>query len=277
MINGDREYIILCKHLIEEKFHFGNGNGRVRQRDLESLSDTIEEKSGIKLSLSTLKRLWKEDYGQTPHPSTLQALVSILGYKDWQEFKLKENPDLKDPILPRQKKPKGIVFRWVILVAIVLIPVLVWLIAFRPKKEEVKAKPIIKGPVTLTGNKTVAEGVPSTIIFNYDLSNVEADSFSFNNHHARPCLPARRRCDRRRLRPGQGVRGVARQGAHGRAGARRARGRVNGQRPLMQTGGEQTGIHGSTNWRHSLRDCCWCEYGRRQRSAEPWAADPSLS
>ena len=90
MDRTDQEYIARCKQLIGEKFHFGNGHGEVRQRDLEYLADSIEEKSGIKLSLSTLKRLWKKDYDSTPHPSTLQALVSILGYKDWQEFKLKE-------------------------------------------------------------------------------------------------------------------------------------------------------------------------------------------
>ena len=178
MINGERDYIILCKKLIEERFHFGNGNGKVRQRDLEGLADAIEEKSGIKLSLSTLKRLWKDDYDQTPHPSTLQALVSILGYKDWQDFRMKEHLLVKEELLPVQKKPKGIVFRWVILGLVLLIPALIWVIGFKPKQEG-KQKPIIKGPVTFTGNKTVAEGVPSTIIFNYDLSNVEADSFFF--------------------------------------------------------------------------------------------------
>ncbi|HEY6975201.1 MAG TPA: hypothetical protein VH396_02860, partial [Chitinophagaceae bacterium] len=50
--------------------------------------------------------------------------------------------------------------------------------AFRPGKPG-KIKPFVKGPVTFTGNKTVSQGVPSTIIFNYDVSNVEADSFFF--------------------------------------------------------------------------------------------------
>lgn len=87
MERSEQEYIALCKQLIEEKLQFGNGHGEVRQRDLEYLADTIEEKSGILLSLSTLKRLWKKDYDKMPHPTTLQALVSVLGYKDWPEFK----------------------------------------------------------------------------------------------------------------------------------------------------------------------------------------------
>src|SRR5882724_2875119 len=114
MNNPEKDYIANCKQLIEEKFHFENENGTLRQRDLEYLADSIEEKSGIKLSLSTLKRLWKKDYDQTPHPSTLQALVSLLGYKDWQEFKLQQ-ASLPAPLPIIQKKKLN---RWMALPAI---------------------------------------------------------------------------------------------------------------------------------------------------------------
>lgn len=174
MNHSERGYIALCKRLIEEKFQFENDSGTLRQRDLEYLADSIEEKSGIKLSLSTLKRLWKKDYGQTPHPSTLEALVSVLGYKDWQEFKLQV------PAQPasHQNKYKPFFRRWLALPVVLGVLMLFWLIAFRPGKAE-KSKLVIKGPVTFTGNKTVSQGVPNTVVFNYDLSNVEADSFYF--------------------------------------------------------------------------------------------------
>jgi hypothetical protein len=175
---SERDYIILCKRLIEEKFHFEKERGTLRQRDLEYLADCIEEKSGIKLSLSTLKRVWKKDYDQTPHPSTLQALVSVLGYKDWQEFKLHQ---LSTPAVistAPTKKRGWFLNRWVVLPIAVGLPILLWVIAFRPG-QSAKSKPVIKGPVTFTGNKTVSQGVPNTIIFNYDVSNVEADSFFF--------------------------------------------------------------------------------------------------
>jgi len=176
MNHSEREYINLCKELIEEKFHFENDGGTLRQRDLEYLADNIEERSGIKLSLSTLKRLWKKDYDQTPHPSTLQALVSVLGFKDWQEFKLKTAPAPLIAAPPR--KPASSFRRWMVLPAVLASAVLFWLIAFRTGKQD-KAKPLVKGPVTFTGNKTVSQGVPSTIVFNYDVSNVIADSFFF--------------------------------------------------------------------------------------------------
>src|SRR5215470_14091775 len=129
MNHSEREYINLCKQLIEERFHFESEGGTLRQRDLEYLADTIEEKSGIKLSLSTLKRLWKKDYDQTPHPSTLQALVSVIGYKDWQEFKL-QKATLPVTFATLEKKKHNLVFnRWMALPVVAAAAVLFWLIA----------------------------------------------------------------------------------------------------------------------------------------------------
>jgi hypothetical protein len=178
MNHSEREYIALCKQLIEKKLHFENDGETLRQRDLEYLADSIEEKSGIKLSLSTLKRLWKKDYDQTPHPSTLQALVSILGYKDWQAFKLQET-SIPSASFATQKKKHSLLFnRWMVLPVVCALAVLIWLIAFR-SDESAKTKPVVRGVVIFTGNKTVSRGVPNTVIFNYDVSNVVADSFFF--------------------------------------------------------------------------------------------------
>src|SRR5687768_18582830 len=100
MNRAESDYIALYRRLIEEKFHFDPRGGTLRQRDLEYLADQIEERSGIKLSISTLKRFWKKDYNQTPHPSTLDALVSVLDFRDWQEFKLKQSLPVIVPVQP---------------------------------------------------------------------------------------------------------------------------------------------------------------------------------
>src|SRR5215467_777482 len=176
MNHTEREYIDHCKRRIEEKFHFQNEEGTLRQRDLEYLADGIEESSGIKLSLSTLKRLWKKDYDQTPHPSTLQALVSLLGYKDWQDFKFKEVAN-SDFAIPKPTKKKKSFPLWIITLGVATISFAFWLIGFSPRAS-VK-NPIVHGAVKFTGNKTVARGVPNSVIFNYDLSKVVADSFFF--------------------------------------------------------------------------------------------------
>src|SRR5215467_4630568 len=133
MNHSEREYITLCKQLIEKKFQLQNVEGSLRQRDLEYLADNIEERSGIKLSLSTLKRIWKKDYNQTPHPSTLQALVSVLGYKDWQEFK--SQASIADsPVSISEKKRTPFLSRWVTLLFVIALLTIFWLIAFRPAK-----------------------------------------------------------------------------------------------------------------------------------------------
>lgn len=177
MDRSEREYLTRCKRLIEEKFHFGNGHGELRQRDFEYLADDIQERSGITLSLSTLKRLWKNDYDKLPHPSTLQALVSVLGYKDWQEFKLRNTNHPETPAFAQGQKPATRFNPWVLVPIVLVAAVIFWLIAFRSGPNH--KKPVVKGPVTFTGNKTVSEGVPNTVIFNYDVSNVDADSFFF--------------------------------------------------------------------------------------------------
>lgn len=184
MSHTEKEYLAICKKLIEEKLRLENGTGSLKQRDLEYLADVIEEKSGIKLSLSTLKRLWRDDYEQTPHPSTLQALVSVLEMKDWQEFKFKwkQQPvtttTSASPTAPViTTTPKKRLSRWLVVPLAAAVLVIIWLaITFNTHPPSSK-KPIVTGPVTFTANKTVMQGVPNTVIFNYDLHNVKADSF----------------------------------------------------------------------------------------------------
>ena len=178
MNQSDRDHINRCKKLIQEKFRFEKENGNLRQRDLEYLAEMIEDQSGIKLSLSTLKRFWKDDYEMTPHLSTLQGLVSVLGYKEWYEFKLQEKADGFSKVETKTDRTGRRFNPWMILPALVLLALLTWLIAFRSRSNN-KGQPIINGPIIFNGNKTVAGGVPNTIIFNYDVSQVIADSFFF--------------------------------------------------------------------------------------------------
>ncbi|MDN5202277.1 hypothetical protein QQ008_12905 [Fulvivirgaceae bacterium BMA10] len=169
---NEQAYITLCKAQIEKKFAFGNGNGYT-QRDLELLAQHIEEKTGINLSLSTLKRFWKGHFKQSPQIATLNALAMVLDYKNWQDFKLQNQPPNKHSatkilwILP--------ILTLLVVVGIIIMPGLI--------KKQVK----VTGPIHFSTQKTVTSGIPNTVIFNYDLSNVEADSFfiqqSWNNFH----------------------------------------------------------------------------------------------
>ena len=162
MAFSEQQHIDVCKKLIEKKFSFGNGNGYT-QRDLEILSQRIEEKTGVNISLSTLKRLWKNNYKQSPQLATLNALAAILDFKDWHEFKLSN-----------QSKRKSISPLFIgIIIGILLIVGLFSILSLKIGSKTVK----VNGPVSFTASKTITKGIPNTVIFKYDLSNVEADSF----------------------------------------------------------------------------------------------------
>jgi hypothetical protein len=175
-MSTDQDYIILYRSIIEKKFMLGSA-GRLKQRELEYLGNLIEEKSRVKLSISTLKRLWRNDLQQLPHPSTLDALVSILDFKDWQEFKKQHAGPVAlttDETIPTTK-PK-LIRRLPLVAALAALLVasgFFILQGFNKKEKGV----VVKGDVEFTADKTVSFGVPNTVIFHYDLSDVEADSF----------------------------------------------------------------------------------------------------
>jgi hypothetical protein len=172
----DQDYIILYRSIIEKKFMLGSA-GRLKQRELEYLGNLIEEKSRIKLSISTLKRLWRNDLQQLPHPSTLDALVSILDFRDWQDFKKQNFGSVVSPTGEAASTTKPKLIRRLPLVAALAVLLLASgffiLQGFNKKEEGV----VVKGHVEFTADKTVSFGVPNTVIFHYDLSDVEADSF----------------------------------------------------------------------------------------------------
>ena len=176
MALSEKQHISLVKREIEKKFSFGNGNGYT-QRDLEVLSRYIEEKTGVLISLSTLKRIWKDDYKQSPQIATLNALSVVLDYKNWQEFK-QHNPTSARFSLPGK--------RWILAGIAVASATLAFLLAGLGNQEEPRL-PKVNGPVHFSTKKTVTSGIPNTVIFNYDLSNVKADSFfiqqTWNDFH----------------------------------------------------------------------------------------------
>jgi hypothetical protein len=55
--------------------------------DFEKLAGLIADKTGVQLSVSTLKRVWgKVSYNNAPSVTTLNTLVQFLGYGDWRGY-----------------------------------------------------------------------------------------------------------------------------------------------------------------------------------------------
>jgi len=173
---SEKDYINLCKTLIADRYPLGVQNSQWRQRDIEALSRLIEEKSGIKLSLSTLKRLWKSDFSQTPHPSTLDAIVSLLDHNDWLDFKNNHHDELATINSAGNSKTGS----WLIWILFLVAFVFVGFLVIGPGINETPGgsrTPVSIGPAYFSASKTVDTGVPNTVIFKYDVQNIQADSF----------------------------------------------------------------------------------------------------
>lgn len=62
--------------------------------DFENLSDKIFDKTGVRLSVSTLKRIWgRVNYNSSPSLSTLNTLARFLDYGNWRDFEQKNADD----------------------------------------------------------------------------------------------------------------------------------------------------------------------------------------
>lgn len=173
MDSTENDYLQLCIKQIEEKYHPAGSDVQMKQRDFEYLIDLIEENSGIKLSISTLKRLWRDKGNQNPHPSTLDGLSSLLGYKDWLDFKLNNK---KEALAEESKKVTFTPLNHsTILGAFVFILIafgMIGAIYFELFESKSYAE-----DVDFSATNTVSKGVPNTVIFNYDFKGIEADSF----------------------------------------------------------------------------------------------------
>lgn len=165
---SDKEFILLFRRLVEEKWMLGQ-DGKLKQRDFEYLSQLIEEKSNVRLSLSTLKRLWRDDFSQAPHPSTLDALASALDHGSWQEFKKAfADKGVVSSKATRARVPASV---YVIAGFVLAMAGFFALQAFNNEDRRVPVK------IPFTADKQVVVGVPNTVTFNYDFRNVDANQF----------------------------------------------------------------------------------------------------
>ena len=164
MVKSDQELLKIIKRDIEKKLF--SEHRILKGRDLKYIAECLEEQSDITLSLSTLKRIWKEDYAQTPQPSTLNALAALLGYSNWQAY--------KDATLKTVQKDTRIKTFNIRRVAYPVLAVLflgtIWNLAFTRLNFQKKTPPSINGSISFSADKTVSEGVPNTVIFSYDVS-----------------------------------------------------------------------------------------------------------
>lgn len=167
----EKIYLLECKALIATKLNRKAGDDW-KQRDLQCLGELIFEETGVLLSLSTLKRIWRGDGQGQPHPATLNALAKFVGYRNWLAFRQNHTASL-----PHEGKVgKGITVRTgsrnvrLGLMALLLLVFAGFLFLLRSPGSIDN----VTSEVVFSGKKVAAEGLPNTVVFDYDLGGAGA-------------------------------------------------------------------------------------------------------
>lgn len=173
MENLETYYINQCKSAIEKQLAWPDSS-QWKQRDYLNLIGLLNEKTGISLSLSTIRRIWKPDFEGTPHPSTLEALAQFLDYANWLDFKKAHQTG---PAAPKNATRPRILMA-LLSIGILTGIVLIW--GWMNAQKTIPSTGIVQydpASVSFSCNNAVSVGVPNTVIFSYDVSEVKADSF----------------------------------------------------------------------------------------------------
>ncbi|HZY78984.1 MAG TPA: hypothetical protein VFE50_05635 [Cyclobacteriaceae bacterium] len=151
-----------CKSQIEENLGWGDSS-RWHTQDFEKLSDNIREKTGVTLSIATLKRLWgKIRYDSKPTPTTLNTLAQYLDYENWRSFRVSQDANRAKFVKREVERPKR---RKEIIVGIALIAIAAGSYLFISLNSRPKVDATL---FSFSSKKVVDEGVPNTVIFDYD-------------------------------------------------------------------------------------------------------------
>jgi flagellar basal body-associated protein FliL len=184
-MHNDEILIEKAKKLFESSTGWGDSEDWTNQ-DFVILSEKIQERTGVALSHVTLKRVWgKVKYESLPNTHTLDTLVQFLGYENWREFKSKNgngtakteiiqptlslNGHHKEEGLSLVKKNKKLLKIILAVVGVIVIAVIVFFITRGSAN-------ITKSDYSFSSKKIVSEGVPNSVIFNYDATKSPYES-----------------------------------------------------------------------------------------------------
>lgn len=158
------------KAQIETQLHWG-ASELWTNYDFEKLSDAIAEKTGVSLSVSTLKRIFgKVQYKSKPALSTLNALAQYLNYNDWRDFIAKNTE--KEPEASQvasdvtlQPEPKKWNYRiWAFsILSLISLSILGFLVMSQKPK-------YTADDFSFRSKTMLAEGLPNSVVFDFDAS-----------------------------------------------------------------------------------------------------------
>lgn len=174
------------KNCIETQLQWGEST-LWNNYDFEKLSEQIVEKTGVSLSVSTLKRIFgKVNYKSEPSMTTLNALSQFLDYEDWRDFLVK-NPEAPAAPSPQEeatkaapqappptKKPHTWNRQWLVVLALVLVSLGIFSFFFLSNKPKYNPDDF-----SFSSKTILTEGLPNSVIFDFDASKANPQDSIF--------------------------------------------------------------------------------------------------
>ncbi len=179
MSQQEKDCLELFKRKSEEQLGWGDSENW-NNSDFERLSAMIFERTGINLSISTLKRVWgKVKYDSVPTATTLNTLAQFSGYESWRSFCSQKQVSVRmqEPVVtdtadiePFKKNPRA---KWFVLV--MLLPVLSSVIFLLMERGRSQPYAIDTSRIIFKSN-VVSDELPNSVVFNYDIGDIKTDS-----------------------------------------------------------------------------------------------------
>jgi hypothetical protein len=148
---------------------------RMTQRDFDHIGDELEKKSGITISGTTVKRLAYGEFTRLPQIATLNAVANYFGYKTWQDFKstgIQEgSSSLNGPVKKKNATHQNHSRKYFYILAPIVVLASVYFFA-SPKRSIGNAD-----TASFSFHKTTSNDIPNTVVFTYNIDDVQADSF----------------------------------------------------------------------------------------------------
>jgi hypothetical protein len=171
--NTEGLYLKLCLEKIEIRLKRGPSS-RWTSYDFEQLSNEIQVRTGVLLSVTTLKRIWgRVKYTSLPATTTLNALARFTGSNDWNAFKhdtiQHAPPKPTSAEQTNQRNPSNYSY-WFI--GILLLAIMASAIFYYSKPH----KDIDPTSYKFSSNKVLSVGLPNSVVFNYSVPKSGNDS-----------------------------------------------------------------------------------------------------
>ncbi len=152
-----------CRHLIQVALGWGDPSSWTNE-DFDDLSERIFQKTSVRLSVSTLKRIWgKVKYDHSPTTATLNTLARYAGFESWRDF-LQHNASATHAAGPPPPADKPAPRRPI------LAPLIIATIALAALLSLLSARLHPTGTALSVRfeSRRTSDGLPNSVVFDYD-------------------------------------------------------------------------------------------------------------